>query len=267
LAKKLPAGKARFVSKDTIAVNLTGVEARKRRTVHIPEGNYRAKVVEVKRFTSKSENPGITWTFELVEGKFSGTRFWERTMLVDQSLWTFRGVLQALSPPVKIRDATMEFKLSALVGRTCALEIVDGEYEGKVRSEVNDVFSEELLESDESEDEEEAEEHEEAEEDDWEEEEVDEEDEEEEDEEEEDEEEEEEDEDWEEEEDEEEEKKELDPDDLQAMDLGELREVATRLGFSTKPAKGKTRLSSKALRQRLLDHLETEELDLDEEEL
>lgn len=147
---KIKAGTGRVKDKTTVVVNLSGVEARARKAVHIPEGNYKAKVVKAETFEAQSSgNPGVKWTYEIVEGPYKGARFYNNTMLIESSIWAFRGALQALEPKVNIKDSAMQIPLDKLTGRTCALEIVDGEYDNKIRSEINDVFHESLLEDEE----------------------------------------------------------------------------------------------------------------------
>jgi len=248
----LAPGKARVIGKTELAVNLSGIEAgRKRRRVRIPEGEYRAKLVKAEISKASTGNDMITWLFNLIDAEeLNGTPFWYRTVLAESSLWNCRKVLEALG--VKIADSMMKINLGNLAGRTCGLEIVDGEYEGTIRSEVADVFPEsELSESDDEDEEEEDE--------------GDEEDEEEESEESEEEEEEE----IEEEEEEEEEV------DLDSLDLNGLKAVAKQYGVSIKPPAGRDRISSKLLKERILaaieeaesDDEEEDEIDLDDEEL
>lgn len=153
------------LSKTGIAIDLTGVEAAaRRRKVRIPEGNYRAKIDKVysKKFSTGSQ--GVVWEIVITdEGKGKGARFWYNNTLVDKdgevmtaSLWSFRGVLQALKPAIKIPDKLMNIPFEKLVGRTVAIEVTDDEDdEGKIRSQIIDVFKEELLEEDEEDDEEE----------------------------------------------------------------------------------------------------------------
>lgn len=150
-SSRLKPGHAK-VSKGVVEVNLTGVEARKRKATIIPEGNYLAKVVKAQTKTFNSGRKGVEWVFELDEGKYKGARFWYNNVLLESdntpmenTLWSFRGVLQALEPKIKIPDGALKVPLDKLVGRHVALEIIDGEYEGKVRSEINDVFHPELL--------------------------------------------------------------------------------------------------------------------------
>ena len=90
----------------------------------------------------------VVWIFEILDHeKYEGQRFWYRTVLVPQSLWNFRAVLEALG--VTVKDSTMNIPLSRLVDLTCGIEVVDGELDGKTVSEINDVFPEALLEEEE----------------------------------------------------------------------------------------------------------------------
>lgn len=145
------------IGKDQLSVDLTGVEASERRAKRrIPEGNYRARVDKVGPKKFSTGNKGVEWQFVVFDGnaRGKGARFWYNNTLIDrdgavmeQTLWSLRGVLQALKPKIKIKDSMMNIPYDKLVGRTCALEIVDGEDdEGKVRSEILDVYSEDLLE-------------------------------------------------------------------------------------------------------------------------
>jgi len=153
------AAKAKL-TKGVVEVNLKGVEAQARRAkVRIPEGVYNAKIAEANTTKFDSGSKGVKWVFEITDdGKGRGSRLYYNTVLIDadgevatNNLWSFRGVLQALKPKVNISDSMMKIPLSKLVGRTCALEVVDGEYEGKIRSEISDVFNQKLMEEDEDE--------------------------------------------------------------------------------------------------------------------
>jgi hypothetical protein len=248
----LAPGTAKVISKTEVAINLKGVEpGRRRRRVRIPEGEYHAKLVKAEVAKASTGNQMINWVFNLIDAEeLNGTPFWYHTVLAESSMWNCRKVMEALG--VKIPDSMMKIDLKKLAGRTCGLEIVDGEYEGTIRSEVADVFpesefsktedEEEEDEGDEDSDEEESEESEEEEE-------------------------ESEDEEVEEEEDEEE-------IDLDSLDLDGLKRVAKQYGVSMKPPQGRDRISAKLLKQRILEKIESEsedeedeEVDLDEVEL
>ena len=199
-SSKMKAGTARSTGKKSVAVNFKGIEAGRRRSVRIPEGNYKAKVHSAEQTPTKAGDAMVVWVFEIVEHeKYGGQQFYYNNVLLPQSLWSFRAVLEALS--VKIKDTTMNIPLSRLVGRTCGIEIVDGEYDGKTRSEINDIFPEALLEEEEEEEEE----------DEWDED--------------------------EEEEEEEDEEEELDEDDVRALGIKDLRDYAREQGVYKKGMK------------------------------
>jgi len=139
------------VTKSAVEVDLTGVSAseRRRKTV-IPEGSYNAKIVSAsgKKFGTGSR--GVEWVVEVTDaGKGKGARFWYNNVLItkdgetaENSLWSFRGFLQAIDPIVKIPDRMVKIPLDKLVGRSVAIEVADGEdNEGKIRSEIVDVFN------------------------------------------------------------------------------------------------------------------------------
>lgn len=152
------------ITKSGLEIDLTGVEASERRAKRrIPEGVYRAKVDKVgpKKFSTGSR--GVEWQFVIIQdGKGKGARFYENNTLIDadgevmeHTLWSFRGILQALSPKIKIPDSLMKIPFDKLVDRTAAIEVADDEDdEGKVRSTIIDVFTEDLLDEEEDEEDE-----------------------------------------------------------------------------------------------------------------
>lgn len=202
----------------------------------------------------------VKWQFDLVDAdEFTGQRFWYNTVLTDTSLWNYRKVLDALG--VKVRDEAMKIKLSKLVGREVGLEIIDGEYQGTIRSEINDVFSTEELSTEEEYEEEEEDEYEDEDEVDLDDEDEDEEYEDD-----------EENEDEDEEDNGDEEDNEDEEIDLSSMKLAELKEIAEEYEISIKPPRGKDRISAKMLRERIEadwaeEEDDDEEIDLDDEDL
>ena len=135
-------GEVNILSEKKLSVDFTGVEGKKK--VVIPEGNYPAKVVEAKAETSKAGNPMVVWVFQIDGGEFNGQKFFYNTVLLPQSLWNFRNTLEACGVPID-GEGAMDIPLDKLTGRSCALAIVDGEWDNQKRSEVNDVFSRDLL--------------------------------------------------------------------------------------------------------------------------
>lgn len=119
-----------------IPLDFTGVEART--TVRVPEGDYLAKVVEVKKVTSKSSNnPMLVVTFEGLSGELTGRNIRDNHVLVKDSLWTLRNMLEAMG--YKVKPSKMNFTDSMVMGKKVGLTLVDGdEYKGRIKSEVAD---------------------------------------------------------------------------------------------------------------------------------
>lgn len=148
------------ITKDAVEVNLSGVTASdRRRKKRIPEGTYNAKIVSAttKKFGTGSK--GVEWVVEVTDdGKGKGARLWYNNVLIDKegnvaenSLWSFRGFLQAIEPKVKIPDSMVKIPVGKLAGRAVAIEVVDGEdNEGNIRSEIADVFHPSLLDEEET---------------------------------------------------------------------------------------------------------------------
>jgi len=135
-------GEINIQSENKLQVDFSGVESKKK--VIIPEGNYPAIVVEAKAETSKAGNPMVVWVFKIDGGEYNGQKFYYNTVLLPQSLWNFRNTLEACGVAIE-GEGAMDIPLDKLKNRKCAFSIVDGEWEGQKRSEVNDVFNRDLL--------------------------------------------------------------------------------------------------------------------------
>ena len=126
-------GEVNIQSEKKVTIDFSGVEGKKK--VVIPEA---------KAETSKAGNPMVVWVFQIEGGEFNGQKFFYNTVLLPQSLWNFRNTLEACGVPIE-GEGAMDIPLDKLTGRSCALAIVDGEWDNQKRSEVNDVFSRDLL--------------------------------------------------------------------------------------------------------------------------
>lgn len=147
-------GAAKKLSDTKVRVNLKGVEAGTRKAVRVPEGDYLFKVKKAEVTTFKSGNDGVVWIFEFVDGKGKGSGVYHNSVFTENSLWSFKGIVQSLRPVVKLKDGEMDIDVSKLIGRTVGGSVLDDEYDGKIKSIINDFFPPELLEDDEEEDEE-----------------------------------------------------------------------------------------------------------------
>lgn len=123
----------------SIPVDFSGVEART--TVRVPEGDYTAKLVKIQKTNAKTgdKNPMLVVDFEFTSGGkgVQGQRIRDRHILIKDSLWTLRNMLEAMG--LKVPNGKMNIKEGQLVGRTVGLTVIDGdEYKGKIKSEVGD---------------------------------------------------------------------------------------------------------------------------------
>ena len=123
----------------SIPVDFTGVETRS--SVKVPEGDYTAKLVKMEKTNAKSgdKNPMLVVDFEFTSGGKGvvGQRIRDRHILIKDSLWTLRNMLEAMG--LKVPNGKMNLKEGQVVGRSVGLTVVDGdEYKGRIRSEVAD---------------------------------------------------------------------------------------------------------------------------------
>lgn len=130
-------GRRRRSSKDTIPVDFSKVEEGGG-SIRVPEGDYRVRIKEVSQGRSKSsDNPMLTWHFEFMEGKAKGRTIIDRTVLIPNSLWKLRDLLEAVG--IDVPKRTVNLPLKKLVGKELGITVTDGEpYEGRTKSEVQD---------------------------------------------------------------------------------------------------------------------------------
>ena len=104
---------------------------------HIPEGEYRAKITKAEVGESKSGNSQLVLSVTLDEHRSATYPYY--CGLVENQLWKLRNVLLAAGMPAPKKRVTLDPQ--KLVGKTIAVEMVDDEYEGRMKSVINSVFS------------------------------------------------------------------------------------------------------------------------------
>lgn len=141
-----------------LVADFTDVESGEGR-VRVPEGDYRAKVTDVKAGTSKSSgNSMLTWEFTGTAGKVKGKKFKDYTTLTAESLWKLKGLLEALGLTVPSKKVDLTPLLRKAIGKELGITLGDDEYEGKISSKVQDYITLDTLEDIDEDDEEEDEE-------------------------------------------------------------------------------------------------------------
>lgn len=113
-----------------------------------PEGEYAAKVVKVDDHTSKSENEGWAFTVQIDGDKRSTYPIYVSSDV--KQAWKARSLAVAcgLEPGKKV----VNFNPNKLVGKTLGVILVDDEYEGRMKSSIDEWFPLEDLQGDADED-------------------------------------------------------------------------------------------------------------------
>lgn len=103
---------------------------------NVPEGDYLAKVTAVDEGESKSGTDQWIFTFE-VEGVRSG-KYPYYCGLVENQLWKIRNLFTAAGITVPKKRVGVD--PNKLVGKVVGVELVDDEYEGRMKSVINAIF-------------------------------------------------------------------------------------------------------------------------------
>ena len=122
---------------DTFEVDLSNVD--NSGGFHIPEGTYRAKLVEVEQSVSKGGNPMFVWTFEISEGEHKGFQLKSFTAITPAAMWKVAETVEALG--IGQTGTTVRFKRSDVINRECGLVVEDNDYNGSTRSSISKVIS------------------------------------------------------------------------------------------------------------------------------
>lgn len=122
---------------DTFEVDLTNVD--NSGGFRVPEGTYRAKLIEVEQSVSKGGNPMFVWTFEISAGEQAGFQLKSFTAITPAAMWKVAEIVEALG--VGQTGSVVKFKRSDVINRECGLAVEDQEYNGSVRSSIVKVIS------------------------------------------------------------------------------------------------------------------------------
>lgn len=115
-------------------VDMRGVKDRSGfRIKHFPEGDYRAKIIDVDDHTSSNDNEGWVWTIQVKNAKFP-----YYTMLEKNQLWKVRNLFVACG--VNVPKKLINIDPNKLVGKELGVTLEDDEYEGRLRSVIGDTI-------------------------------------------------------------------------------------------------------------------------------
>lgn len=121
---------------ESYEVDLTNVQTN---SYVIPDGNYRAKCIELEQTVSRGGNPMFVWTFEISEGDHKGFQCKVFTAITPAAMWKVAETVVALG--VGQTGSVVKFKRSDVVGKECGVALEASEYQGNMRSSVTRVMS------------------------------------------------------------------------------------------------------------------------------
>ena len=114
-----------------VKVDFTGVESFQRPS----EGEHVCKIVSAELKQSQGGNDMIVVAFEVTKGQDKGARVYENYPLAENALWKLKGMLQAIGMKC---DGKVQLDLDKLIGKICIVSVIDDEYNGQVRSRVQE---------------------------------------------------------------------------------------------------------------------------------
>ena len=114
-----------------VKVDFSGVESFQRPS----EGEHVAKIVSAELKQSQGGNDMIVVAFEVTKGQDKGSRVFENYPLVENALWKLKGMLQAIGMKC---DGKVQLDLDKLIGKVCIISVADEEYDGRIRSRLQE---------------------------------------------------------------------------------------------------------------------------------
>lgn len=114
-----------------VKLDFTGVESFQRPS----EGEHVCRIVSAELKQSQGGNDMIVVAFEVTKGQDKGARVFENYPLAENALWKLKGMLQAIGMKC---DGKVQLDLDKLIGKICIVSVIDDEYNGQVRSRVQE---------------------------------------------------------------------------------------------------------------------------------
>lgn len=121
------------------AVDMTNVkEGGNFRPRRKPEGDYKAKIVKADDHQPKDKNKGMGWVLTIqVEGDARSTYPFYLNP-AEKEAWKIGAICRAVG--MKVPKGRMRFDPNKLINRSLGVALVDDEYEGRIKSTIDDVF-------------------------------------------------------------------------------------------------------------------------------
>lgn len=124
-----------------LTVDFSNVEERAG-SIRIPEGDYLFQVMDYELKSKKDDSTSkyLNWKFKIVEGPGGvGKSLYYITSLKPEALFNLKGMLGDMG--FKVPKSTVDIPLEKCIGKQIAGTVADDEYENKIRSKIQNVFS------------------------------------------------------------------------------------------------------------------------------
>lgn len=101
---------------------------------HVPEGDYRAKIVKVEDHMSKQNNFQWLYTLQGVDGKVKGATYPLYCGIGPDELWKVRNLFVAAGVPVPKKRQKLD--PNKVLNKVVGISLEDDEYNGKTKSKI-----------------------------------------------------------------------------------------------------------------------------------
>jgi hypothetical protein len=119
------------------AVDFTGVQDRSGiNPKHVPEGDYLAKIESVTEGESNNGNPQWVFTLVLVNKKGGGS--YPYYCQLNDNLWKLRNLIMATG--IEVPKKRIAVDPNKLLKKEVGITLVDDEYEGRMKSVIDNIF-------------------------------------------------------------------------------------------------------------------------------
>ena len=104
----------------------------------IPDGDYPAVLVDLRKGFSRSGNPQLVWTFAIMSGEHAGKEFLLYTAIIPSALWKVAETIEALD--LGKGGTVSKFTKNEALFRWCIISVRKDTYNGQERSSIAKVL-------------------------------------------------------------------------------------------------------------------------------
>lgn len=101
----------------------------------VPAGQYAVAFINAEETTSQAGNPMIVAEVEILRGEYKSRSLRDYLVFTDAAKWKIAQVLVAIGR--EIPQEEFELTPADLIGRTCGVETVEEEYNGKPQAKID----------------------------------------------------------------------------------------------------------------------------------